>query len=236
MCSEEATILIIQKDIGLIINYKLAPTLNKERSTIEFITTIKLNVIIYLHDDLVNVLSNQRSFQSRSIIEMVIHVFDPKTTQSIKQKSIINSPKRQYLKTKTHKNQSLTFPKTISWCSYADSKQRFWQPTASQTNKFTKRTKEKKYPDHKNPTPIKRNTHRSIIWVVSGHGSGGFGGQFIELASGDTLVDASTDLLRHKHGVTVIDTQTITQLLQPRCYLIEMHSLLLPVSLHHIHL
>lgn len=90
----------------------------------------------------------------------------------------------------------------------------------------------------KGPNPVTKikQTHGCIIGVVSGHSGGCFGGQFVELASGNALVNACTDFLGHKDGITVLSTESVTQLLQPRRYLIKMNGFLLPVSLHHIHL
>lgn len=72
--------------------------------------------------------------------------------------------------------------------------------------------------------------------MVCGHGSGGLGGKLVKLAGGDALVDACTHLLRHEHGVAVLDAETITQLLQTRRDLIEVHRFLPTVSLDDIHL
>lgn len=84
-------------------------------------------------------------------------------------------------------------------------------------------------------TQIQKNTYRCIIWVVSGHSGCRFSGQFIELASGDAFVDSGTDFLRHKHGVTVLSAEAVTQLLQPRRYFVKMNRFLPPVSLDHVH-
>ncbi|MFS7948850.1 hypothetical protein Hanom_Chr06g00564651 [Helianthus anomalus] len=71
--------------------------------------------------------------------------------------------------------------------------------------------------------------------MISSHRSGGFRGQFIKLASSNTFVYASTDLLRHKHRITVFDAETVTEFLQSSGNLVEMHRLLPSVSFDHIH-
>lgn len=83
---------------------------------------------------------------------------------------------------------------------------------------------------------IRVRTHRGIVRMIGGHGSGGFGGQFIKLAGGDALVNAGTDLLGHENRVTVVAAKAITKLLQTGGDLVKMHCLLTPISLHHIHL
>lgn len=81
----------------------------------------------------------------------------------------------------------------------------------------------------------KKNTHGSVIGVVGGHCSGSFGGQFIELAGGDALVDAGAHLLRHEDRIAVVDAEPVTQLLEAGRDLVEVHGFLTPISLHHIH-
>lgn len=79
-------------------------------------------------------------------------------------------------------------------------------------------------------------THASIVRVIGSQGSGSLRGQFIELTGGNALVDPGADLLRHRDRVAVLRAQPITQLLQPCGDLVEVHRLLTPVSLHHVHL
>ena len=71
--------------------------------------------------------------------------------------------------------------------------------------------------------------------MIGGHSSGSLSSQFIKLASGDTFVDTSTDLLRHQDWVTVVNAKAIAKLLQSSSDLVEVDSLLPPISLHHIH-
>nr|GMD58407.1 uncharacterized protein LOC105635962 [Ipomoea batatas] len=75
-----------------------------------------------------------------------------------------------------------------------------------------------------------------VVRVISGHGGCRLCGQFVKLASGDTLVDARTDLLGNKHRVTVVGAESIAQFLKPSGDLVKVHSLLTPISLDHIHL
>lgn len=81
----------------------------------------------------------------------------------------------------------------------------------------------------------RRGNHRSVVRVVGGHGGGGLGGELVELAGGDALVDAGADLLRDEDWVAVVAAEAIAQLLQPRRDLVEVHRLLTTVSLHHVH-
>lgn len=71
--------------------------------------------------------------------------------------------------------------------------------------------------------------------MIGSHSSGSLSSQFIKLASGDTFVDTSTDLLRHQDWVTVVNAKAIAKLLQSSSDLVEVDSLLPPISLHHIH-
>ncbi|MFS7969446.1 hypothetical protein Hanom_Chr09g00809271 [Helianthus anomalus] len=71
--------------------------------------------------------------------------------------------------------------------------------------------------------------------MISSHGSSGFSGKFIKLASGYTFVDTGTDLLGDKDRIAVFDAESVTQFLQSSSDFVEMHSFLTPISLHHIH-
>lgn len=68
------------------------------------------------------------------------------------------------------------------------------------------------------------------------HGGGGLGGELIELAGGDALVDPGADLLRDEDGVAVLLAEPVAELLEPRGDLVEVHHLVAAVPLHHVHL
>jgi len=72
--------------------------------------------------------------------------------------------------------------------------------------------------------------------VGRGHGRGGLGGELIELAGGDALVDPRADLLRDEHGVAVVLAEAVAELLEARRDLVEVHRLLAAVPLDHVHL
>jgi len=71
--------------------------------------------------------------------------------------------------------------------------------------------------------------------VGGGHGRGGLGCELVELAGGDALVDPRADLLRDEHGVAVVLAEAVAELLEARRDLVEVHRLLPPVPLHHVH-
>jgi hypothetical protein len=83
---------------------------------------------------------------------------------------------------------------------------------------------------HSNP-----RRQRGVVRVGGGHGRGGLGGELIELAGGDALVDPRADLLRDEHGVAVVLAEAVAELLEARRDLVEVHRLLPPVPLHHVH-
>ena len=69
-----------------------------------------------------------------------------------------------------------------------------------------------------------------------GHGGGSLGSELVELAGGDALVHTRAYLLRDEHRVAVLLAEAVAELLQPRRDLVEVHRLLPPVPLHHVHL
>lgn len=77
---------------------------------------------------------------------------------------------------------------------------------------------------------------RCVVGVGGGHGGGGLGGELVELAGGDALVDAGADLLRDEHRVAVLLAEPVAELLEPRRDLVEVHRLRPPVPLHDVHL
>ena len=83
--------------------------------------------------------------------------------------------------------------------------------------------------------PRNRVPHRGIVRVGGGHGRGGLGCELVELAGGDALVDPQADLLRDEHGVAVVLAEAVAELLEARRDLVEVHRLLPPVPLHHVH-
>lgn len=77
--------------------------------------------------------------------------------------------------------------------------------------------------------------YRGIVGVICGHGGGGLGGELIELAGGDALIDAGTHLLGDEHRVAVLLAEPVAQLLKPRRDLIEVDGLGPSVPLHYVH-
>lgn len=68
------------------------------------------------------------------------------------------------------------------------------------------------------------------------HGRRGLGGELVELAGGDALVDPRADLLRDEHRVAVVLAEAVAELLEARRDLVEVHRLLAAVPLDHVHL
>jgi hypothetical protein len=72
--------------------------------------------------------------------------------------------------------------------------------------------------------------------VGRSHGRRGLGGELVELAGGDALVDPRADLLRDEHRVAVVLAEAVAELLEARRDLVEVHCLLAAVPLDHVHL
>jgi hypothetical protein len=78
--------------------------------------------------------------------------------------------------------------------------------------------------------------YRGVVRVRGRHGGGGLGGELVELAGGDALVNPRADLLRDEDGVAVLLAEPVAELLEPRRDLVEVHHLVAAVPLHHVHL
>lgn len=72
--------------------------------------------------------------------------------------------------------------------------------------------------------------------MIGGHSSGGLGGQLVELSGGDAFVDTGADFLGDEDRVAVVNAEAIAKLLETRGDLVEVDSLLPPVTLHNVHL
>ena len=72
--------------------------------------------------------------------------------------------------------------------------------------------------------------------MISGHSSGGLGGQLVELSGGDAFVDTGADFLGDEDRVAVVNAEAIAKLLKTRGDLVEVDSLLPSVTLHNVHL